>query len=78
MNRGSHSVKFTVVSSGYFDDPGSTITFSIYSRNGCIYLRQHAHGMNHNWIPAEAFAIGAWGTWARQAQNLRNLYWSVY
>jgi len=75
------SVKFTVISTDYFDGPGSTITFSASrGADGAVYLTQHgaATGARH-WI--SPFAAPQWPgqlsltqyTWQLQADALSNL-----
>ena len=69
----STKVRFTVISEGYFDSPGSTITFQATSRAGNLYLSQHARAIvSQPWI---VVGVG-WlqlskGTWAKQQASLR-------
>ena len=73
------SVKFTVVSDGYFDGPGSTIEFSIVEEGGEFYLRQIADaGHVDNLISTNIALSEEWGiwflpgpgrTWDEQAEN---------
>jgi hypothetical protein len=64
------SFTFDVVSKGYFDPPGSTITFSTHESHGEVYLQQHAvadgAGIASNIIGPELAEI----TWESQAANL--------
>jgi RHS repeat-associated protein len=59
---------------GHFDPTGSTITFSIYSRHGSIYLAQKAHALrpDEGSLLDPATAIAAWVTWSDPASNLTN------
>jgi hypothetical protein len=53
------SVTFTVVSDGYFDAPGSTITLSTYQGKwGVIMLQQQAEGNDANDVVAAGIALG--------------------
>jgi hypothetical protein len=38
------SFEFTIVSEGFFDAPGSHVTFSLFEQNGNLYLNQHGYG----------------------------------
>lgn len=68
------SVKFTVTSNGYFDPPGSSITFSTFSRNGFVYLQQEASVSQANLRVAAGVDAGlAFNTWSQQAANLSGL-----
>ncbi len=68
------SFTFTVISTGYFDSPGSHITFAITQRSGYLYLSQHGVGYNSTWEGLVGGYLGfAEYDWERQAQNLRTL-----
>jgi len=75
----STSVKFTVIASGYFDAPGSTITFSTYEDKGMIYLRQDAYSVGSDGYVALALdgVLGlppaSANTWHQQSLNLVGL-----
>jgi hypothetical protein len=70
----SSSFKFTVTSHGYFDGPGSTITFSASQQNGSLYLSQHGVSTSTATGPWVAVQIGfAKLTWSRQALNLQGV-----
>ena len=59
------SFTFEVVSSGYFDPVGSTITFSTHDRNGQIVLRESANAPRANPlinVVAPSLAADTWGT----------------
>jgi len=67
------SMTFTVLEHGYFDGPGSTISFSTWSDSeGTTYLRQTAYAYGGN--PLVAFGVNRFGaynsTWDSQARNL--------
>jgi hypothetical protein len=72
------SFAFTVTGNGYFDPPGSQITFSTYNAIGSsgtcdTFLQQHGDAPNAN---ALSNLIGPWlarSTWNQQAQNLFNV-----
>jgi RHS repeat-associated protein len=68
------SVRFTVVSEGYFDPPGSTITFTIRQTKIGVVLTQSARTTStlpHTWFGVR---LGlAWLNWKDQARNLRFL-----
>jgi RHS repeat-associated protein len=70
----STSFTFTVTSNGYFDNKGSTITFSTGEQNGQVYLQQHANA------PGETPLVTpiAQDTWEEQAQNLSNTLHGSY
>ncbi|MEV7416773.1 ricin-type beta-trefoil lectin domain protein [Streptomyces sp. NPDC089919] len=68
------SFTFEVVSDDYFDDRGSTITFSVQQEGDDVYLHQDASTTGSKWyagIPAE------WGeamhTWQLQGENLARI-----
>lgn len=67
------SVKFTVVSDGYFAGPGSTIEFSIVERDGWLSLRKVADAKQAEHDVASIARFGAGLTWLEQAQN----FWNV-
>ena len=67
------SVKFTVISDTYFDGPGSTIEFSIVDVDGQYVLRKVAHATDANIGVAASVNFGAESTWARQAENLKDV-----
>ena len=64
------AVRFTVVSDGYFDSRGSTVTFTISSVEGRLRLHQSARAILGGY-PAGVVAVGAYLTWSRQSGNLR-------
>lgn len=66
------TVKFRVISHNYFDPPGSTISFHVYSRNGSIHLRQTANTTKGNWGVEHLGPVGAYGTWNQQATFFRD------
>ena len=66
------AVRFTVKSKGYFDSPGSTITFSTKVRKGNLYLRVSARSKEASpvaWLGVNILGQ-AYGTWDQQASNL--------
>jgi RHS repeat-associated protein len=66
----STAVRFTVTSLGYFDTPGSTITFRTYkSKSGNVHFVQSARA-SVSVLPAFLANLGAYFTWAEQAHNL--------
>lgn len=65
------SFTFTVCSSGYFDPPGSTITFSLTQNHGELYLHQKAQAPSSWFFDLIAPQI-AQLTWRDQATNLQN------
>lgn len=67
------SVKFTVVSDGYFDGPGSTIEFSIVERGGQFYLQKVAEAEKVQAGVAQSASGGAFLTWQKQADNFKNV-----
>jgi hypothetical protein len=70
----SSSFEFTVISSGYFDAPGSHITFSLGRSHGKLYLSQHGVSANTLLIPEIGVDLGfAKYTWQQQANNLRRM-----
>jgi hypothetical protein len=52
------AVRFTVISTGYFDSKGSTITFSTVQRNGTLYLRQGARAISTSAHTGIGVALG--------------------
>jgi RHS repeat-associated protein len=68
------SFTFTVVSGGYFDSPGSQITFSLSQHGGELYLTQQAqaHGSTILVQLADLFGYPE-SVWQRQALNLQRL-----
>jgi RHS repeat-associated protein len=67
------SFTFTVTGKGYFDDPGSQITFSISSRKGGVYLTQKGHTTGSSFFGWLGVKVGvAKSTWQQQARNLTN------
>jgi hypothetical protein len=74
VSYGHNSTTFTVISKGYFDDRGSTITFSTFVRHGDLYLSQTARSTA---APIINFGAppGAWLMWQYQADNLRGATW---
>jgi RHS repeat-associated protein len=68
------SFKFTVTQKGYFDAPGSTITFSLYEKNGNLYLHQHGIALNSDLIGEYGYTQGIYAkTWQAMACNLQKL-----
>lgn len=69
------SVKFTVLDRGYFDAPGSTITFSTERRADGIYLVQDAVGHGTNGVTMLGiFALrGSDTAWSLQSAALAQL-----
>ncbi|WP_206737237.1 PA14 domain-containing protein [Agromyces albus] len=68
------SVTFTVTSNGYFDPPGSRITFSTEETGGMVYLRQTGSADQVNVLAAAGVAGGgAWASWSNQANDLSAL-----
>ncbi|HXS64574.1 MAG TPA: RHS repeat-associated core domain-containing protein [Streptosporangiaceae bacterium] len=66
------SFKFTVIHHGYFDAPGSTITFSLYEKNGNLYLHQHGIAYNSDLFGQQGYERGIYAsTWQAQACNLQ-------
>ena len=65
------AVRFTVVSEGYFDSPGSTITFKTSTRDGKLYLSQHARAILT--VPWIGIGVGVFKlsapAWSNQATN---------
>lgn len=82
------SFNFTVIKEGYFDPPGSVITFSTFESgssdaSSCgdggseIYLQQHGYAPgNHGWLNILAPTL-ARQTWNSQAENLRQVAYRV-
>ncbi|MGV8911631.1 MAG: PA14 domain-containing protein [Rhodoglobus sp.] len=68
------SVTFTVTSNGYFDAPGSKITFSTFKENGTVYLQQEGGAVGVDFFVARGVNFGfAHDNWASQADNLSGL-----
>jgi hypothetical protein len=66
--------RFKVIAPGYFNAPGSTITFSLSQRSGNLYLSQHGETTGENNLGHFAYAAGLSGlTWDRQAVNLASV-----
>jgi len=83
VSLGANSTTFTVVPGGdYFDEPGSTITFTTSRSDGHLYLTQTADGYTRRTtvIPAAAMAasapVAAKQTWQRQADNFATALYS--
>ena len=58
---------------GYFDNPGSQITFSISSRKNGLYLTQHGWTTGSSYLGWLGTKLGfAKSTWQQQARNLRS------
>lgn len=67
------SFTFTVIAKGYFDQPGSQITFSISSRKNGLYLTQHGWTTGSSYLGWLGTKLGfAKKTWQQQARNLRS------
>lgn len=68
-------VRFTVASEGYFDSPGSTITFETGARDGKLYLKQHARAILSAplFFAVVGFFESAKPTWQTQAVNFRRV-----
>jgi RHS repeat-associated protein len=68
------SFRFTVISQGYFDAPGSTITFATSESHGNLYLSQHGVASSTAFVPWVAVHAGvAEFQWIAQAASLANL-----
>jgi RHS repeat-associated protein len=68
------SFRFTVTSQGYFDSPGSTITFATSESRGNLYLSQHGVAQSTAFLPWVGVHAGyAELQWEKQADNLANL-----
>lgn len=67
------SIKFTVVSDGYFDGPGSTIEFSVVEDDGMFYLKQVADARQAQAAMIPFVYLGANITWEEQAYNFRKV-----
>ncbi|MCB8905999.1 MULTISPECIES: ricin-type beta-trefoil lectin domain protein [unclassified Streptomyces] len=68
------SFTFEVIEEGYFDDRGSTITFSIEQKGQDLYLRQDAMTTGSKTIPTLGVLFGAAGMkWKEQTFNLQRL-----
>ena len=68
------SFEFTVISNGYFDAPGSHITFSLGRSHGKLYLSQH--GVSANTLLAADIGVQlgyAEYSWHQQAHNLQRM-----
>ena len=67
---------FTVISHGYFDGAGSTITFSTRrNKDGDVELVQTAKGLDTD-LASTIGILGlhfSEGKWSEQSQNLKNL-----
>jgi RHS repeat-associated protein len=62
------SFEFTVVSHDYFDAPGSHITFSIFDKNGNVYLHQSGVALGSDFIGQQGYSTGVYAqTWQGQA-----------
>ena len=66
---GATSFTFTALP-GHFDQPGSTIRFTVLQQDCGIYLEQTAHGTTNPLADLVAPFVAA-DTWAQQAENLR-------
>lgn len=67
------AVRFTVVSDGYFDSAGSTVTFRTYELNGDVYLSQTGSATNSALFAfGPVVQLGAYLQWGQQADNLRD------
>jgi RHS repeat-associated protein len=75
VSYGDNSTTFTVVSNGYFDERGSTITFSTFVSHGNLYLRQTAKSVSASIVNFGA-PLAAWLMWQYQADNLRGATWN--
>ncbi|GAA1062363.1 RHS repeat-associated core domain-containing protein [Agromyces bracchium] len=64
------SVTFTVTSNGYFDPPGSQITFSTFERDGLVYLQQETATTQSHLLVTAFVDLGSYITWTNQATNL--------
>jgi RHS repeat-associated protein len=72
----STAVRFTVVSSDYFDEPGSTITFTTVARAGTLYLQQSARSTAlkpPHFFTRGAIYPGAYLNWLILANNFRSV-----
>ncbi|MFF3840442.1 ricin-type beta-trefoil lectin domain protein [Streptomyces sp. NPDC001930] len=68
------SFAFEVVGDDYFDDTGSTITFSIDQKGDELFLRQDAVTTGSKWLPTMGVKVGeAKRTWRVQTFNLQKL-----
>ncbi|GAA1216376.1 hypothetical protein GCM10009655_14590 [Rhodoglobus aureus] len=74
MTSDATSVTFTVTSNGYFDAPGSKITFSTFKENGTVFLQQEAGALGADFWVARGVNFGfAHDNWELQANNLSGL-----
>lgn len=76
VSTGRNSVTFTVLNYGYFDDPGSTISFSAWTNNsGDTFLRQTAHAYGGELAVATGinYLRAHESTWKSQAESLTRL-----
>ncbi|MGW6968271.1 hypothetical protein ACWGET_30010 [Streptomyces zaomyceticus] len=69
------SFTFEVVGKGYFDDRGSTITFSIEEQRKSVYLRQDGVTTGSKAVPTIGVNVfsAAKREWGKQAYNLQRL-----
>jgi hypothetical protein len=68
------SFRFTVIAKGYFDAPGSTITFTISDQKGSIYLAQHGVAIDPDEASQIAYKTGVIkAAWRAQACRLQAL-----
>lgn len=73
VNVRNNTVKFTVISTGYFDRPGGTIKFHVYKTKGAVYLSQIANGQGRIRAVDWFGPLGASIAWNQQANNYRAL-----
>jgi hypothetical protein len=68
------SFRFTVIAKGYFDAPGSNITFTISDQKGSIYLAQHGVAIDPDAASQFAYKTGVIkAAWKAQACRLQAL-----
>ncbi|MER5961527.1 ricin-type beta-trefoil lectin domain protein [Streptomyces sp. NPDC002057] len=68
------SFTFEVIEEGYFDDRGSTITFTVEQKGEDLYLRQDAMTTGTKPLPRLGVALGmAKSDWREQTFNLQRL-----
>ena len=74
VSLGADTVKFTISAAGYFDPPGSTITFRVFSRNGNLYLQQKGYAPKAGAVNDAGvyFLRRAYVTWVKQTWNFQN------
>lgn len=71
------SVKFTVISDGYFDGPGSTIEFSIVEDDGQFFLRKVADAHKAQLAIVPMVELGASFSWEEQAFRFQKVLYTL-